>query len=87
MLLLMMIVHAQYKWKKKIPASKFGVIINAKGKLKDQDFEGKVFSQAGKSQVRLLIFYTLIFFQKLKKQELSRMESDMKKMFYINLSK
>ena len=41
-------VHAQYKWKRRIPASKFGVIISAKGKLKDQDFEDKVFSNAGK---------------------------------------
>ena len=37
-------IQAQYKWKRRIPASKFGVIINAKDKLKNQDFVDKVFS-------------------------------------------
>ena len=36
-------LQAQYKWKRKIPASKFGFIINAKEKLKDQDLRTKYF--------------------------------------------
>ena len=42
------ITHSQYKWKRCIPASKFGVIINAKGNLKDQEVETKVFPFFGK---------------------------------------
>ena len=40
-------VQAQYKWKRRVPASTFGVIIKAKGNLKDQDLEDKVISLAG----------------------------------------
>ena len=79
-------VPAQYKWKRRIPASKFGVIINAKDKLKDQDFEDEVFSLAGKLKVEINHVIRL-FFQILKKQMLHHMENNMKKMLYRNLSK
>ena len=79
-------VHTQYKWKRRIPASKFGVIINAKDKLKDQDFVDKVFSLAG--EVNVEISHVIRhFFQILKKQMLHHMENDTKKMLCKNLSK
>eukprot|EP00092_Neocalanus_flemingeri_P035623 GFUD01038780.1.p1 GENE.GFUD01038780.1~~GFUD01038780.1.p1 ORF type:complete len:448 (-),score=121.66 GFUD01038780.1:176-1381(-) len=34
--------HTQYKWKKRVPASKFGVIIKAKGQRKDQEFVNEI---------------------------------------------
>ena len=79
-------VQAQYKWKRRIPASKFGVIINAKDKLKNQDFVDKVFSLAGKVKVEINHVIRLLF-QILKKQMLHHMENEMKKMLYRNLSK
>ena len=42
------LAQSQYKWKRSIPASKFGIIINAKGNLKDQKVEEKVFQSPGK---------------------------------------
>ena len=79
-------IQAQYKWKRRIPASKFGVIINAKDKLKDQDFEDEVLSLAGKLRVEIDHVIRL-FFQILKKQMLHHMKHNMKKMLYRNLRK
>ena len=79
-------IQAQYKWKRRIPASKFGVIINAKDKSKDQDFVDKIFSLAGKLKVEI-IHVIRLFFQIMKKQMLHHMENNMKKMLYRNLSK
>jgi len=36
--------HTQYKWKKRVPASKFGVIIKAEGKRRDHQFADEIIS-------------------------------------------
>jgi hypothetical protein len=52
--------QTQYKWKKRIPATKFGVIIKAKGKLKDQEFQKNIFSCESKFDFELVVIKSLI---------------------------
>ena len=77
--------HSQYKWKRRVPSSKFGVIIKAEGKRTDQMFEDEVLSFDG--EWNLYGFLKINFLQILMKQKQQSMESNMKKMPLRSLSK
>ena len=51
--------HSQYKWKRRVPSNKFGVIIKAEGKRTDQMFEDEVLSFDG--EWNFMAFWKSIF--------------------------
>jgi len=63
------LAQSQYKWKRSIPASKFGIIINAKGNLKDQKVEEKVFLSPDTEETE-----TVLYEKRHKKDALQKLE-------------